>query len=124
MDVHAGACVVFLTADSRAAVDVFVGAMNGTGIGVAQTNGPILHTDRGVPASLLSNASTATITSDPWLKTYADWVALSQSDVLLMSHSGYGLTAAWAGGVPHVWQLREGDACEWVRLDDCAELPM
>ena len=124
VDVHAGACFVFLTADSRAAVDVFVGAMNGTGIGVAQTNGPILHTDRGVPASLLSNASTATITSDPWLKTYADWVALSQSDVLLMSHSGYGLTAAWAGGVPHVWQLREGDACEWVRLDDCAELPM
>jgi hypothetical protein len=39
--------------------------------------------------------------ADPWLKTYFDWAALSQADLLLTSHSGYGQTAAWAGGVPH-----------------------
>ena len=56
-DVYAGACAVFLTADSRAAAAVFVSALNGTGISIAQTDGPILHTDRGVPASLRSNGA-------------------------------------------------------------------
>ena len=124
-DVYAGACAVFLTADSRAAAAVFEIALNGTGIAVAQTDGPILHTDRGVPANSGSNGTSSTSSMDPWLKTYADWAALSQADVLLMSHSGYGLTAAWAGSVPHVWQLRRGEgACEWVQRDECAQLPM
>ena len=124
-DVYAGACAVFLTADSRAAAAVFVSALNGTGIAVTQIDGPILHTDRGVPASSRSNGTSSTSSFDPWLKTYADWAALSQADVLLMSHSGYGLTAAWAGSVPHVWQLRKGEGvCEWLRLDECAQLPI
>ena len=106
-------------------MDVFVGAMNGTGIAVAQTNGPILHTDRGVPASSHNTGTASSSSFDPWLKTYADWAALSQAAVLLMSHSVFGLTAAWAGSVPHVWQLRKGEgACEWVRLDECSKLSM
>ena len=124
LDLYGGACVVFLTADSRAAADAFVGALNGTGIAVTQTRGPVLHTDRGVPASSRNEADTVAKQADPWLKTYADWVALSQADVLLMSHSGYGLTAAWAGGVPHVRQLRKGGACEWVQLYACADVPI
>ena len=100
-------------------------AFNGTGIAVSQTSGLFLHTDRGVPATLTAPPRTlmGRGPADPWLKTYADWAALSQADVLLMSHSGYGLTAAWTGGVPHVRQLRKGGECEWTRLDDCAELP-
>ena len=122
--VYGGACAVFLTADSRAAAAVFVSAFNGSGIAIAQTEGPILHTDRGVPVTS-GKDTTSTTSSDPWLKTYADWAALTQADVLLMSHSGYGLTAAWAGGVSHVWQLRKGEeGCAWVRLDDCGEVPI
>ena len=119
-NVYGGHCVVFLTADSRAATRAFVAAFNGTGIAVRQTSGLFLHTDRGVPATAHRGAAARTrgAPTDPWLKTYADWAALSQADVLLMSHSGYGLTAAWTGGVPHVRQLHKGGECEWTRLDD------
>jgi len=123
LKVYSGMCVVFLTADSRAAAHAFVSALNGTGIAVMQTRGPILHTDRGVPVTSRPRYALTRASADPWLKTYADWAALSQADVLLMSHSGYGLTAAWAGGVSHVQQLHKGGSCEWARLDDCAELP-
>ena len=117
-----GICVVFLTADSRAAARAFVDALAGTDIAIIQTSGPILHTDRGVPATSRPAADPmGRGPADPWLKTYADWAALSQADLLLTSHSGYGQTAAWAGGVPHVRQLRKGGACEWTRLDDCAD---
>ena len=55
-------------------------------------------------------------------RAFVDALAgISQADLLLTSHSGYGQTAAWAGWVPHVRQLRKGGAREWTRLDDCAD---
>ena len=58
--------------------------------------------------------------SNPWLKTYADWVAMSAADALLASASGYGMTAAWAGGIPQVYQLRLGseETCQWQTQND------
>ena len=92
--------------------------------------GPILHIDRALTAGSANNtrkvvegSSDPTLTpgvrgddrSNPWLKTYADWVAMSVADTLLVSASGYGMTAAWAGGVPQVYQLRLGseETCQW-----------
>jgi hypothetical protein len=58
-------------------------------------------------------------TSDEWLKTMVDWYLLRQSDALILSRSGFGWTAAWAGAAVNVRQLAldpDGDACAWYHL--------
>lgn len=123
--VYGGACVAYVSADSQAAADVFAGHMNGTR--VIRAGGAILHTDRPLDADRrgATAPTNAPVAGDPWLRTYVDWVTLAQADVLLVSHGGFGWTAAWAGGVRSAQQLRLGGeaACEWVDLDGCAGLP-
>lgn len=116
---YGGACTVYLATDAVAAAAVFEQHVNGS-LAVVRAPGPILHTDRPLAADPASPP-----TPDPWRKTHVDWVALGMADVLLTSHGGFGWTAAWAGGVPYVQQLRLGGeaACEWVDFDGCAAVP-
>ena len=108
-------CLVFLTADSGAAAGRFRAALTavaGVDAAVVEHAGPILHTAQGVPRAAPDEPSI-----DPWLKTFVDWTALSQVDALLMSRSGFGWTAGWAGRVPYLRMLREGAACVWIDFD-------
>jgi hypothetical protein len=121
--VYGGACIVYLSTDSQIAADLFAGHMNGTRI--IRAGGAILHTDRPLDAGHRGASPANAPAGDPWLRTYVDWVSLAQVDVLLISHGGFGWTAAWAGGVRSAQQLRLGGeaACDWVDLDGCAGLP-
>ena len=68
-------CLVFLTADSAAAAARFKAALvavAGAAAAVVEHAGPILHTDRELPAAALGTPST-----DPWQKTFVDWVVPS-----------------------------------------------
>jgi hypothetical protein len=108
-------CLVFLTADSDAAASRFKAALStaaGAAAAVVEHAGPVLHTDRPVPAAALGKPPT-----DPWQKTFVDWTALSQVDALLMSRSGFGWTAGWAGRVPYMRMMREDAECTWIDFD-------
>ena len=108
-------CLVFLTADSDAAASRFKAALSaatGAAAAVVEHAGPVLHTDHPVPAAALGKPST-----DPWQKTFVDWTALSQVDALLMSRSGFGWTAGWAGRVPYMCMMREDAECAWIDFD-------
>jgi len=107
----AARCLVFVTADSSAAAARFKAALAAAAGGAAtvvEHAGPILHTDRPVPAGAAGDPA-----ADPWLKTFVDWIALSQVDALLMSRSGFGWTAGWAGRVPYMRMMVEGSGCDW-----------
>jgi len=57
--------------------------------------------------------------ADEWLKTMVDWYLLRQADALVLSRSGFGWVAAWAGGTVNVRQLAldpASDACAWYHL--------
>jgi hypothetical protein len=108
-------CLVYLTADSGAAAARFrtaLAAAAGAAAAVVEHAGPILHTDRGAPAAALGEPPT-----DPWQKTFVDWTALSQVDALLMSRSGFGWTAGWAGRVPYMRMMQDGVACAWFDFE-------
>ena len=89
---------------------------------LVEVGGGILHTDRLESAAAAAAASAAPNSTDLWEKTFLDWSALSQVDVMLMSHSGFSWTAAWSGAVPYVRQLVVGDSCTWVDFDQSARL--
>jgi hypothetical protein len=62
--------------------------------------------------------------SDIWEKTFIDWTTLSQVDVLLMSFSGFGWTAAWSGAVPYVRRLGIRGNCSWSDFDQADDLAL
>ena len=108
-------CLVFLTADSGAAAARFkavLAAAAGAAAAVVEHVGLVLHTDFPVPAVALGKPS-----SDPWQKTFVDWTALSQVDALLMSRSGFGWTAGWAGRAPYMRMMRDGAECAWFDFE-------
>jgi len=114
-------CAIFLTADSAAAALMFKSFFADSSTPVFEFTGEVLHTDRPVPDSVRSIADGG---NDPWLKTFVDWTAMTQVDVLLMSRSGFGWTAAWAGSVPYVRWLALGNAeaaCSWNVFDKSAD---
>ena len=113
------ACHVFLTSDSRAAAASFIDQVRYTlpAIQVTETPGHALH-----PEFREGVSSNATDPHGAWLKTLVDWIVLSRMDVLLMSHSSYSWTAAWAGSVPVVRKLkwRTERPCSWDDFDVCS----
>lgn len=127
-----GGCRVFLTADSAAAAARFRddfkvaaaagddGSLGPVAADIVEAAGLTLHADMPVPAG-------ARAAPHPYTKTFVDWLALSTADAVLMSHSGFGWTAAWGGGVPYARQLkwergRAPEACDWLPFDACATM--
>ena len=104
-----------MTADSSLALATFKAAVTAHAARVVDYAGPILHTDRPVP-------SDGGATADPWLKTFVDWTALSQADVLLSSVSGFGWTAGWAGRVPYVRMVHDTKSCAWLDFESPTKL--
>ena len=110
-------CTVFLTTDSQLATSEFKKMTQSPHLRLTEWRGQILHTalHSGRPSSTNQTEST-----DIWEKTFVDWTALSQVDVLLMSKSGFAWTAAWAGPVPYARQLLyhgHTDTCSWRDFD-------
>jgi len=115
-----GTCAVFVTADSRQAVVDFKKLVAPFVERVTDWPGPILHTDRRVSNAVMND----TQKSDIWEKTFIDWTTLSQVDVLLMSFSGFGWTAAWSGAVPYVRRLGIRGNCSWSDFDQADDLAL
>lgn len=120
-------CYVVFTSDSDQAASLFREHINnmvqdiasqgqaGAGppdIRIGESYGEIMHVYR-------RNVDGRPPRSDEWLKTMVDWYLLRQSDALILSRSGFGWVAAWAGATVNVRQLLldpESDACAWYHL--------
>jgi hypothetical protein len=113
-------CAVFVTTDSRKAVVEFKELVAPFVGRVTDWPGPILHTDRRVSNAVMNGSQM----SDVWEKTFIDWTTLSQVDVLLMSFSGFGWTAAWSGAVPYVRRLGVRGNCSWSDFDQADDLAL
>lgn len=110
-----GNCTVFLTTDSRTASAEFTQLTAAVrSLHLVQWHGDVLHTSRSRPEQTPPGV-------DAWEKTFLDWVTLSQVDILLMSHSGFGWTAAWAGAIPYVREI-VGEQCNWLDFDKASAL--
>jgi hypothetical protein len=95
-----GPCTLFLTTDSLAAAAAFKRAY-GHACGrdcarVVEVEGDVLHTDRTTAADVAGLA--AADVDRLWTKSVVDWFLLKRADALVISRSGFGETAAWAGG--------------------------
>lgn len=108
-------CTIYLTTDSRLASSEFKRLVASPHVRLVESQGHILHTSL---SKTVPNGAGGSNASDVWEKTFVDWTALSQVDTMLMSRSGFGWTAAWAGPVPYVRRFVE---CAFVDIDksDC-----
>ena len=129
-----GKCYVVLTSDSeqatslfKAHIDSLVGSLgvviqeDNSGVAraarapdirVGKSSGEIMHVYR-------TDVNGQPPAADIWLKTMVDWYLLRQADALVLSRSGFGWMAAWAGGTVNVRQLAldpQSDACAWYHL--------
>ena len=93
------ACSVFLTSDSEEAQAWFLAAMAGRNISTAVYTGDILHLEH--------NAGHAR----QHMKTFADWVALGRTDLMVASRSGFADTASWYSNVPAVTLVQASPEC-------------
>lgn len=123
-----GKCYVVLTSDSEQAADLFkahIDSIVGAGddddksraasapdIRVGESPGEIMHVYR-------KEVDGRPPVPNEWLKTMVDWYLLRQADALVLSRSGFGWVAAWAGETVNVRQLAldpASDACAWYHL--------
>ena len=133
------ACSVFLTSDSEEAQTWFLGAMAARNISTAVYTGmrpvsvPYATSCRSVHnhrtclytcwQALESSQNGRVYTGDilhlehnrghagQHLKTFADWVALGRTDLMVASRSGFADTASWYSNVPAVTLVHASPAC-------------
>ena len=116
------ACVVVLCSDSKQARDLFrlrISHSSGhTNIQVVSVPGKPTHTVISNQHRLSHGNSTL-----EWRKTMTDWYLLTRSDALLLSDSGFGWSAAFAGGVKRIWQVNKDERCIWTSgsTDTCSQ---
>jgi hypothetical protein len=95
---------IFLTSDSKAAVDEFTKKVQiewegfAEPLTVVETSGTIAHTD-------LSKIAQEGEAETAWLKSVLDWWALKHARALVVSRSSFGVTAAWASGAHYARSL-------------------
>ena len=100
----AGDCSIFLTSDSPTSSALFKEQMQLQGVQVITTPGESVHIER----------HHDTVSLEDQVNTFAVWEMLKRMNLLVISRSGFGETASWAGNVPAATLKSATGACTFT----------
>ena len=113
-------CSVFLASDSEKAASQFKEGLSKLQIPLLTLPGKSLHVDD-LKNESVPGARDEAKAVEPYLKTFGDWAMFSLADEMILSHSGFGFTAAWWSypSIPfvkfdHLRSDVKAGTCTWV----------